>query len=279
MDPRVRERWDAVRASYWFVPSLMSVAAAVVWAILGVLDQSLRAAQIEPTGWLYNDTLDAARALLFAVAAAMIGIIGVVFSLTTVPLTIAASQFGPRLLRTFLRDTGTQMVLGTFVATFIFCMLVLLTLHDETAPSLPQLSVTVGLSLALVSLGVLIYFINHVAVSMQAPIVVAAVSAELHDAIVRTFPPADPSTAPEQTALPDVPADVVRTGRAIIAQHSGYVQARADAELIQLAAQHDLIIQLQRQPGDFVTQGTPLAHVWPPHQVPRHQVPARQGRH
>ena len=260
MDVRLRERWDELRASYWFVPTLMIFGAVLLWAVLGIADRALR--PMPPLAWLYYDTIASARTLMFAIAGAMIGVIGVVFSITTVPLTIAASQFGPRLLRTFLRDTGTQIVLGTFTATFIFCMLVLLRLRDETTSTLPQLSLTVGLVLAFASLGMLIYYINHVAVSMQAPNVVAAVSAELQAAIDRMFPPAEGAAAlPPAGATPPDPAGA----RVIVARDSGYVQARDDNALVKLAAAHDLIVQLFYEPGAFVTAGTRLACVWPVH--------------
>jgi uncharacterized membrane protein len=269
MDVRLREQWDSLRSSYWFVPTVMTVGAVIGWAAIDAVDQFLRTTTALPVPWLYYDSLDAARTLLLAVAGAMVGIIGVVFSITTVPLTIAASQFGPRLLRTFLRDTGTQIVLGTFIATFMFCMLVLLRLHDE-AQALPQLSITIGLILALLSLGALIYYINHVAVSMQAPTVAAAVSAELQTAIARNFPEASDSAPPaaRMAASATLPTDFAAQARPILATQSGYVQARDDAALLQLATQHDLIIQLLRQPGQFVTENTPLAQVWPPNPIP-----------
>src|SRR5215210_402537 len=90
--------------------------------------------------------------------------------------SVAASQFGPRLLRTFLRDTGTQVTLGIFTATFIFCMAVLLRLSGKNSQPLPQISVNAALLLGVSSFGILLYFINHVAVSIQAPVVVARVS-------------------------------------------------------------------------------------------------------
>ena len=52
-----------------------------------------------------------------------------VFSITIAALTLASSQFGPRLLRNFMRDLGNQLVLGTFVATYLYCLLVLRTVR------------------------------------------------------------------------------------------------------------------------------------------------------
>jgi uncharacterized membrane protein len=263
MKAHLRKLWDSLRSSYWFVPALMTIAAVLLWAGTSTLDRALSAAGALPSAWLYADDIDAVRTLLLAVAGAIIGLVGVVFSITMVPLTIAAAQFGPRLLRTFLRDTGTQITLGTFVATFIFCMLVLLRLRGNPAQPLPQVSVTVGLFLALVSFSVLIYFINHVAVSIQAPVVAAEVSAELHAAIDRELPHLlDQATAPARVT-DEVPPDFMRAARLVLARSSGYIQARDEDGLLQRATEHNLVMQLLRQPGDFVVQDTPLAFLWP----------------
>lgn len=257
MHARLRKQWDALRASYWFVPALMVAGAVGLWAVTNAVDLRLGLLGGSPVAWLYDDEIESARTLLFAVAGATVGIVGVVFSITMVPLTIAASQFGPRLLRTFLRDTGTQITLGMFEATFIFCMLVLFRLRDGAAQTLPQLSVTVGLLLALASCVVLIYFINHVAVSVQAPIVAAEVSAELLAAINRELP----ALATEERAA--APPDFASDARPVLASASGYVQARDDTALLRLASEHGLVVQTLKQPGDFVTQATALALIAP----------------
>jgi uncharacterized membrane protein len=243
----------------------MTIGAVVLWAGTSVLDRTLYAAGTLPSRWLYTDDIDAVRTLLLAVAGAIIGLVGVVFSITMVPLTIATAQFGPRLLRTFLRDTGTQITLGTFVATFIFCMLVLLRLRGDPSQPLPQISVTVGLLLALMSFSVLIYFINHVAVSIQAPVVAAEVSAELHAAIDRELPYlVDHITSSVLTSTTDgIPPDFAQAARPVLAKSSGYVQALDADGLVQRATDHNLVMQLLRQPGDFIVQDTPLALLWP----------------
>ncbi|PSO85972.1 MAG: hypothetical protein BRC43_12585 [Cyanobacteria bacterium QS_3_48_167] len=46
-----------------------------------------------------------------------------------VALTLTSSQFGPRLLRNFMRDTGNKVVLGTFAARFLYCLLILQTIQ------------------------------------------------------------------------------------------------------------------------------------------------------
>lgn len=140
----------------------------------------------------------------------MITVAGVTFSITIVALALASQQFGPRLLRNFLRDLGNQITLGTFIATFIYCLLVLRTVRGtDSVQFVPHLAVTIGVVLAMLSLGVLIFFIHHVATSIQASQVIANVAADLEGAIDRLFPEqmgrgplADPTERAAHAPLP-----------------------------------------------------------------------------
>src|SRR5690606_13717490 len=106
--------------------------------------------------------------MLTTIASSMIGVAGVTFSIAIAALTLAAGQFGPRLLRNFMRDLGNQIVLGTFVSTFLFCLLVLRVVRDAGADSfVPHVSITSALVMALAGIGVLIFFIHHIAMSLQ----------------------------------------------------------------------------------------------------------------
>ena len=119
----------------------------------------------------------------------MVTIASLTFSITIVTLQLASSQFGPRLLRNFVRDRGNQVALGTFIATFTYCLLILRTVNGtEDHEFVPHLSVTVGLPLTLASLGVLIYFIHHTANVDPGGDVIASVGDDLHEAIDRRFP-------------------------------------------------------------------------------------------
>lgn len=264
MQTRLRKLLDSLRSSYWFVPLVMMALTTAVWLITTGLDHSLSAKDKKTIAWLYLSDPDTMRTLLLTIAGAIVGIVGVVFSIIMVPLSIAASQFGPRLLRNFLRDAGTQITLGNFTSTFLFCMLVLLHLSKSTMDPLPQISVNVALLLGLLSFGTLIYFINHVAVTIQAPVLVATVSRELHGAIENEFPE-EPAVAADRPAAGEKRRDLfdeAGSKRAIMSDASGYVQARDNNMLMRLASQHNLVLQLLAEPGDFIVKGTPLAIVW-----------------
>ena len=132
---------------------------------------------------------EGARQVLATIAGSMISVARLVFSMTLVTLTLASSQLGPRLITRFVRDWVNQVVLGTFVATFVYAIVVLQTVSEtEPEPFVPHLSVMVGLILALISLLWLVYFIHHVASSIQADTVIAELGQELSEAIEHRFP-------------------------------------------------------------------------------------------
>lgn len=258
MRTRLLKLWDTLRTSYWFVPALMMVLASMFWGMTSSIDRHLSVREGVPLEWLYYDEIDAMRTLVLTVVGLTVGVIGVVYSITMIPLTIAASQFGPRLLRNFLRDRGTHVTLGTFSATIVFCLLVLLQLRDTTAR--PQVSVNVVLLLGLCTFLMLVYFINHIAVSIQASHLVAEESDELLRAIDRELEPAglDPAAVPELVLMEPTSAFCT-----VLATSSGYLQMRDDEGLLDLARDQDLVIRMLCEPGDFVVAGAPLARVWP----------------
>jgi predicted DNA-binding protein with PD1-like motif len=172
--------WFLVRGSYWFVPALMAAVAVGLSALTLAVDDVLRDRALAGLAWVYAGGPDGARALLSTIAGSMITVAALVFSITMVVLSQASSQLGPHVLTLFMRDTGNQVVLGTFLATFIYCMLVLRT-GRAAPPFVPHVSVTMAITLAMAGLGVLIYFIHHTAVGIQADTVIAAVAILVFD--------------------------------------------------------------------------------------------------
>lgn len=255
--------WEALRGSYWFVPSLMTAAAIVLSYAFLALDRRLNFSALTGYAWIYAGGASGARSVLSTVASSVITVAGTTFSITIATLSLTSSQFGPRLLRGFLRDTGNQIVLGTFIGTFVYCLLILRTIRGEqTDVFVPNFSVTMGAFLALASVGVLIYFINHVSASIQASQVIASVSKELNAAIDRLYPAAlgEGGGGPgerDAPALPFVP---------VAARCSGYVQNVDEDRLMALAQAAGGFVEILLQPGAFATEGAPLArlHAAPP---------------
>lgn len=258
--------WDAVRTSYWFVPSVFAIFALVLSLVLPQLDHYFAHSKHHLPEWVLT-TADTARTTLSAMAGAMIAVTGTVFSITIVTLSLTSQQFGPRLLRRFMYDLTTQITLGVFLSTGFYCLLMLRVVESKETLTAPHLSVVTAVGLTVLSMGMLIVFIHHIAMLIQAPNVVAAVADDLDDAILRLFPEkigeslneseANLEDRPEFRSLEEIEPLVIRSTQ------DGYVQAIDGNGLIDLAKEKDLIIRLDAQPGQFVSTGSPLAEIWP----------------
>lgn len=264
---RLVKLWDETRSSYWFVPGLMVSGAILLSLVTVSLEGYFQDRVLRSLGFIWSGGAEGARGILQAIAGSMITVAGVTFSITMVALSFASSQFGSRLLRNFMADTGNQVVLGTFVATFIYCLLVLRTVRsDGSAEFVPYISITTALVLALVGLILLIYFIHHMALSMQAPYVIGEVAADLFKTIERLFPSETDThgvDGPKQPGERELPQDFDERVKLITFESNGYIQAIDEGELIHLAGDQGLILKLPVRPGDFVIKGQTLAFVWP----------------
>ena len=266
MKARIKAHWENVKDSLWFLPSMMAIGAIALSFLMVHIDQKVETSWVMAVGWLWAGGTDGARAVLSTIAGSTITVAGTTFSITITALVLASSQFGPRLLRNFMADRGNQFVLGTFIATYLYCLLVLRTVRsvDENR-FVPYLSVSVGMLLGLLSLGVLIYFIHHMADSIQADNLAAAVAKELRESITRMFPAeADAADAHEYSQTERVPDGFERDAQHIESERAGYVQNLDTQALLLLAQKHDLVIRIQRRPGDFVARGNDLVRAWPP---------------
>jgi uncharacterized membrane protein len=266
---KISKLWDQLHSSYWFIPAVMAVVATALAFTMLNLDRTGKV-NID-YWWVYTGGADGARSLLGSVAGSMISVAATAFSITIVALQLAASNFGPRLLRNFMQDTGNQIVLGTFIGTFIYCLLVLRTIHGEGdgyEQYVPQLSVTVGTLLAIISISVLIYFIHHASTIIQASHVIQNVSEDLHSAIERLFPKKIGHGEPEyRQGVEEIPMSFEEEALPIRASGTGYLQAIDDEELMKIACKHNLLIRLQTRPGKFLVQGGDLVLVFPGEKV------------
>ncbi|QDT46760.1 hypothetical protein Pan258_07800 [Symmachiella dynata] len=248
--------WNSIRSSYWFLPCLMVGGAIILSVITLKIDFALPTNR-DGTDWFYSSGGEGARALLATLAASMVTIFGVVFSIVIVALTLASSQFGPRLLRTFLRDRVDQVAIGTFISTFVYCVLILRTVRASgNNPFVPEISVRTAIALGMFSLGVLIYFINHLSASLQASHIIAAVGLDLDTTIDHEFDATLDDEKFDSKAADDLFASATY---AIGATSRGYIQAIEHTELLQMAEKHDLLVHVPVRPGDFVVPGDTVA--------------------
>lgn len=271
MNTRAANLWERLRASFWFVPTLMAGGAIVLSFATLLIDEAIAYAEIADVWWIYTGGAEGARALLSTVAGSVITVAGVTFSITVAVLTLASSQFGPRLLRSFMRDPGNQLVLGTFIATFLYCLLVLRTIRQRLPEFnrdllVPHVSVSVAVVLAIASLGVLIYFIHHISAMIQAEHIVATVGRELDATVDRLYPERigrGPDDGADKRGAGDLPPGFAQEARVIASEVTGYLQAVDADGLLRATRDHDVVLRLLVRPGRFVVRGSPLALVWP----------------
>ena len=257
---------NVLRASLWLIPSCMAILAVMLSLAVPYLDTFFSPQAIDSLRWLRNMGPEGAMTLLSTIAGSMITIAGVVFSITIVALTLASAQFGPRLLGNFLRDRGNQIVLGTFVATFLYCLLVLRTIHMDPNGHTPYWGTLVGLLLAVCSLGVLIFFMHHIAVSIQAPHLIAVVYGELEENMTRLFPERlgqEQEPEEDKEYIGEVMERIDREGVEIPAETSGYLQAVESDTLMEIAQEENLVVLLHYRPGQFVIKETAIGKILP----------------
>ncbi len=257
---------DYITENLWVIPCSLTASAIAMSFALGALDRSAWGQSLASEGWVYPIDPRGARLTLSTLAGSMITVTSLVFSLTILALTVAAQQLGPRLLRSFMRDRVTQVVLGVFLSTFVFALLVLRTVDDSGGDNfVPYLSLAVALVLAITSFGALIFFMHHIANMIQADTVIANVTEDLHGVLAKTFPEATEETPPDggEADASAVRAAIRDKGRGITARQSGYIQIIDYDNLAQMAAQRNLYIALPARSGHFVIPDSPIAVVAP----------------
>lgn len=257
-------RREALRTNLWVVPMLEVIAAVALYAVTHAIDRAVADGSVTLPSWLVFGSADAARQILTTLAAAVITVVGVVFSITIVTLTLASTQFGPRMLRNFIRDRGTQFTLGTFVATFVYATLVLISIGPAAGANtfVPHLSISIAVGLVTLSMGVLIYFIHHIALSIQLPQVIASIARDLSRAIDAESD-ADRGGVEAGPSVTELVVRMEEGGGVVPAPASGYLQFIRHETLIGLAAEKGAVIRLHYRPGQFVVGGHAMATVWP----------------
>ncbi|HEY3952729.1 MAG TPA: DUF2254 family protein [Streptosporangiaceae bacterium] len=241
--------YEYARGSLWVLPTLSVAAALAVGSLLSGINLGVH------SPLAFQGTPDDARNLLIGITGTMVTVIALLLGLTVVALQLSSTQFSPRLLRNFLRDRPNQLVLSGFVATFAYSAAGLYTVGvsggNRTA-SFPRLAVSGSIVLLFISLGLLVFFADHLVHSIQVDTIMDVVQrntlAVIGDGLLAGSPDA-----------PEVPGGAT----AITAVCSGYVQAVRCDLLLSHAARHGVCLRLRPRVGEHVVAGTTLAWIWP----------------
>jgi len=260
---RFRLLWIRLKSSLWFVPGAM-VALAIALAVgLTLIDLKFGVGWTSHYNILFGVGAAGARGMLSAIAGSMMTVASLTFSLTISTLAAASAQYSSRLIRNFMRDRVNQFVLGYFVGLFAYCLVVLRTIRGgDEGQFVPPLAVLGGLILALLSIAVLIYFIHHIAESIQVGTILQRVTEETIHAIEELFP----TNLAEPAEPDDVSPDEVRerhgvTIHTVLAGAFGYVQTLDAEPLLALSTEKNGVVRVLADVGAFVTPGGAICAV------------------
>jgi uncharacterized membrane protein len=271
---RLVTRWSEARDGFWLLPATLAVLAVLLAAWTLWLDTHIERDLGHAITWLFGGTAEGAWTLLQVIAGSLITVISVAFSVTLIAIQQASAQYSPRLLRNFTSDRANQLVLGTYVATFVYALLVLRQVREgteETSAFVPAISLFVAFVLAVVSLGMLIFYIHHITESLQLPFLLSQIREELDQQIERQFPEtfgANGADSPNARELLDQASQ--REGRSIQVvrcEEEGYL-SRIDEAALQRVLERlsrDLGLGLAAVPvpiGAYLRRGVVLLRVW-----------------
>lgn len=246
--------------SFWFLPAIIIAAAMVAAFVLLDIDQSHSFPINRSLIGLFGGQPDGARQLLGSIAGAVITVISISFSITILALQQLATQYSPRVLRNFTADRGNQVVLGTYLGTFIYSLLVLRMVHAETDDQeafVPSLSISFAITLTTLCIALLIYFISRISNSLQVERVVQNVHRELMEQLEELFPEQIGEEDPEPVATPIPPGRtcVVRSER------SGFLQAIDEHVLQEFRWENVSLVRVRPQVGEFIAEGEVVVEV------------------
>lgn len=254
----LRALWWRVSESLWLIPAVLVLGATLLATGLIYVDERWTMDLSERWPLVFGVGAESARGLLSALATTMLTVAGTVFSVTLAVLSLAASQYSPRVIRTFINDRPTQGVLGVFVAIFVYCLIVLRTVRGGEAQEwVPSLAVLGALVLALVAIAFLVYFIHHLAASIEASSILRRIAAGTRAAIGELFPEHLGVGAPEYEE--DGKAQAIGTWTALPARRSDYIVSVNNDALLAFARKRNRVLRMELAIGDFAVEGLPLA--------------------
>ncbi|MEO8287274.1 MAG: DUF2254 domain-containing protein [Chloroflexota bacterium] len=262
---RFQRVFNNLQGGLWFVPSLV-VALLIGLAYLMVwLDRTVGNSVAANLPLVFEAGPEGTRDMLSTIAGSMLTVASVAFSFTIVVFSFASSQYASRTLHSFMDDNTNQIVLGTLLGSFVYCLLILRTTRIENDQDfVPVLSATFALLLAIVDLMLFILFIHHVSESIQAYHIINRVGQATNKAIIGLYP----EHMQRRDAQDDSDERVAAFEMSeVLAGQSGYIQMVYGRQLLDMAVRHDLVVVLHKSVGNFVLKNELLATVGPADRV------------
>jgi uncharacterized membrane protein len=249
----IREALYAFRGGFLLRPFAIAVALGLGGLALSNLEERRPQLSALAPRLLFPSGADPqlALTLLSDIATSIMTVVSIVFAILLMTLTLASTQFSPRILVSFVRDRVTQWTLGMFLGTFSYCIAVLPAALERPVP---VLAVAGSMALATVCIGWLIYFIHHISNAISVNNIVDRIRKETESIIDemmphrRTLPP-----LLEPEAAHHAPLDFE-----IASRQSGYIRYVDIHRLLSLAKTYRICLRLERRVGHFVPEGVVL---------------------
>jgi uncharacterized membrane protein len=255
---RLRELWEDLRSSLWLRPTVWTIVLGLLALLLIWVETEFTLFDADSPPWFLSIRPEGARTMLGSISTSMLTVTTLVFSVTMVAVVQTSNAYSPRILREYLSDTSNHHVMGILIGTFLYGLLVLRSVESgEAVTFVPVIATNGALLLSVLCLGAFIYFLDHVAHSIRVHNMINLILRETHTLAIEPFPhnlgkPGPPDAAP---TLDDEPTAT------LCSPANGYIEFFEGNELLRMAREHDLVIQLLCSVGDYVLKDMPLAHV------------------
>jgi uncharacterized membrane protein len=257
-----RQVWYDLYTGFLLRPALITFSMVLLAIALITLEKELREFLPVKLGhWVFSGDVSSAQAVLGTIASSMITVVSIIYSVLVMSLTLASTQFSPRILHEFVRDRASQNQLGIFIGTFAYCHITLLSIQRGTQDFVPDLSITMGVVLALVSLGYLIYFIHHIAQFIQVNYLIDIIAKQTEDIIKEVYQREHHYC--EGDGGDDTILEIPEDSFPLASKKSGYIQIIDEESLIEMAKDHELSFFVRKAVGDFIVEGSTIMIIHP----------------
>ncbi|HVF17535.1 MAG TPA: DUF2254 domain-containing protein [Steroidobacteraceae bacterium] len=225
----------------WFVP-LACVLAGVALSLVTIAIDRAFDYELVPE-WLSGGP-DAAMEILGTVAASMVSLAALVLTITMVVVQLAMGQFSPRIVQRILEDKPSQLAIGIFVGTFAHAILALREVQTDGGGVVPGLAVVVAFLLVIVSIMVLVWYVDHIGRSLRVSALIELVGRDTRKLLDQIYPDQGPAPVHRRPTM--------------CAQRSGVITRIDHDALVEIGRASDCMLTLLPSLGEFVPAGAPL---------------------
>lgn len=251
-------------SSFWLLPSFIVLLLIGAAAVAIQIDNNVTFEYSEYLRFILPGSTKSATQVLTVISGAMIGVASTVFSITLVALNLAYTQFGSQLIKNFMHERINQVVLGSYIATYIYCLIVLNTIKEGSSIEfLPTFSVLLAIIFSIVNIILLIFYIHNTSTSIQSEKVIEKIYNILTNNIKHLFFEEQVKEKKEHEE-PDLEKVKRRFSscQKIKAPNTGYMEFLNFKYLYDTAKEKDLLLIIHYKIGDFLVKGTILLEVY-----------------